>query len=245
MCGYFARYLLIACGQEEGGRAAVGLRAHDDQPRLRVAELVDAVRGHRAAGMDVGVDERGEPGRRLDGRIERNADLAKERKVGAESRGDDNAIDGFGDGNAAQRGIHQQAFARPPDALGGKRGKHAQSPGIDRPLVRLEDFARWAGHIAKVELKAPMDGRRRFRGAIAATSGNAVRLRLPPEANAGEATDVELAFDDISDAKLVLTDELLAEAKERAKPGALSEGSPWQGDDRDNESDDQGSNEDG
>ena len=131
------------------------------------------------------------------------------------------------------------------DPIPGSYTLEVSSPGIDRPLVRLEDFARWAGHIAKVELKAPMDGRRRFRGAIAATSGNAVRLRLPPEANAGEATDVELAFDDISDAKLVLTDELLAEAKQRAKPGALGEGSPWQGDDQDNESDDQGSNEDG
>jgi len=131
------------------------------------------------------------------------------------------------------------------DPIPGSYTLEVSSPGIDRPLVRLEDFERWAGHIAKVELKAPMDGRRRFRGAIAATSGNAVRLRLPPDANAGEATDVELAFDDISDAKLVLTDELLAEARERAKPGALSEGSPWQGDDRDNESDDQGSNEDG
>ena len=131
------------------------------------------------------------------------------------------------------------------DPIPGSYTLEVSSPGIDRPLVRLEDFERWAGHVAKVELKAPMDGRRRFRGAIAATSGNAVRLRLPPDANAGEATDVELAFDDISDAKLVLTDELLAEAKERAKPGALSEGSPWQGDDRDNESDDQGSNEDG
>ena len=131
------------------------------------------------------------------------------------------------------------------DPIPGSYTLEVSSPGIDRPLVRLEDFERWAGHIAKVELKAPMDGRRRFRGAIAATSGNAVRLRLAPDANAGEATDVELAFDDISDAKLVLTDELLAEARERAKPGALSEGSHWQGGEQDNESDDQRSNEDG
>jgi ribosome maturation factor RimP len=131
------------------------------------------------------------------------------------------------------------------DPIPGSYTLEVSSPGIDRPLVRLEDFERWAGHIAKVELKAPVDGRRRFRGAIAGTSGNAVTLRLPPDASAGEASDVELAFDVIADAKLVLTDELLAEAKERAKPGALSEGSPWQGGEQDNESDDQRSNEDG
>jgi ribosome maturation factor RimP len=118
------------------------------------------------------------------------------------------------------------------------------SPGIDRPLVRPEDFERWVGHIAKVELKAPVDGRRRFRGVIEGISGNAIRLTLP-DAGAAEATDVELPFDDVADAKLVLTDELLAVARERAKPGALSEGSTWQGDEQGNESDDERSNEDG
>jgi ribosome maturation factor RimP len=136
------------------------------------------------------------------------------------------------------------------------------SPGIDRPLVRLEDFERWTGHLARIELKAPLPSeagfgsRRRFRGVIDGVSGEAIKLALPPDGNLGEATQVELGFDDIADAKLVLTDELLALAKERAKQGALSQGSDWQGDeqavepvdetdDGDNESDDERSNEDG
>ena len=103
------------------------------------------------------------------------------------------------------------------------------SPGIDRPLVRLEDFERWVGHVARVELKAPLNGRRRFRGVIEGVSGTAVELALPPDAGAGDETTVALAFEDISDAKLVLTDELLAAARERARPGAVGEGSPWDG----------------
>jgi ribosome maturation factor RimP len=133
------------------------------------------------------------------------------------------------------------------DPIPGSYTLEVSSPGIDRPLVRLEDFARWVGHIAKVELKAPLNGRRRFRGAIAGVGGSAIRLSLPPETGAGEATDIELAFDDVSDAKLVLTDELLAIARERARPGPLSEGSLWQGDaaSQDNESEDQRSSKDG
>jgi ribosome maturation factor RimP len=132
------------------------------------------------------------------------------------------------------------------------------SPGIDRPLVRLEDFERWVGHLAKIELKAPqahhgLAGRRRFRGVIGATRDGVIRLKLPPEDSAGGGTEVELAFGDIADAKLVLTDELLALARNRAKsgagPGGLSQGSPWEGDEQGNEhanqSEDQRSNDDG
>ena len=136
------------------------------------------------------------------------------------------------------------------DPIPGSYTLEVSSPGIDRPLVRLEDFERWVGHLARLELKAPVDGRRRFRGVIGGISGNAVRLTLPSDGNAGDAADIELAFDDIADAKLVLTDELLALARERAKSGALGEGSPWQqadgqGGEQGNESDDERSNEDG
>jgi ribosome maturation factor RimP len=136
------------------------------------------------------------------------------------------------------------------DPIPGSYTLEVSSPGIDRPLVRLEDFERWAGHLARVELKAPVNGRRRFRGVIESASGNAITLTLPPDANAGDATSVELGFDDIADAKLVLTDELLAMARERARPGPLSEGSPWQqgddqGDEQGNESDDERSDKDG
>ena len=93
------------------------------------------------------------------------------------------------------------------------------SPGIDRPLVRPEDFARWTGHEAKVELARPLSGRKRFRGTIAGNDGGAVRLTLPPEKSGAEAVTVELPFADIGDARLVLTDALIEASR---KPAAAS-----------------------
>lgn len=80
------------------------------------------------------------------------------------------------------------------------------SPGVDRPLTRLKDFERWAGFDAKVELLEAVDGRRRFRGRLAGTDGDRVRLSL----DGGE--EIGFAFDTIAKAKLVMTDELLAAA---------------------------------
>ena len=77
------------------------------------------------------------------------------------------------------------------------------SPGIDRPLVRREDFARFAGFEAKIELNTPVDGRRRFRGRLLGVEGDRVRLLV-------DAAPVELPFAAVARAKLVLTDELLA-----------------------------------
>jgi ribosome maturation factor RimP len=131
------------------------------------------------------------------------------------------------------------------DPIQGSYNLEVSSPGIDRPLVRLEDFERWAGHLARIELKAPLapdqgfGSRRRFRGTIEAPEGDTIKLVLPPDGKPEEPTEVRLDFDNISDAKLVLTDELLALARERAKPGALSEGSEYE------EPDDERSNEDG
>src|SRR4029078_9836246 len=51
------------------------------------------------------------------------------------------------------------------------------SPGIDRPLVRKSDFERYAGHLAKIETAIPFEGRKRFRGLLAGTEGEAVRIR--------------------------------------------------------------------
>ena len=93
------------------------------------------------------------------------------------------------------------------------------SPGIDRPLVRPEDFARWTGHEAKIELARPLSGRKRFRGALDGIAGNTVRLTLPPEKSGAEAVTVELPFADIGDAKLVLTDALIEASR---KPAATS-----------------------
>ncbi len=77
------------------------------------------------------------------------------------------------------------------------------SPGIDRPLVRREDYERFSGHEAKVELATAIDGRRRFRGKLLGVEGDCVRLSLGTEV-------VELPLARIQRAKLVLTDELIA-----------------------------------
>ncbi|WP_421725453.1 ribosome maturation factor RimP [Bauldia sp.] len=91
------------------------------------------------------------------------------------------------------------------------------SPGIDRPLVRRGDFARWAGHVAKLELSRPMEGRKRFRGTLAGVEDDGTRLELTAPFN-GE-TSVMLPFADIEDAKLVLTDDLIRDSLGNQPPG--------------------------
>jgi ribosome maturation factor RimP len=83
------------------------------------------------------------------------------------------------------------------------------SPGIDRPLIRREDYERFQGHEAKLELTAPIEGRRRFRGKLLGIEADRVRLNLGAEV-------VELPLARIQRAKLVLTDELLAAQQRRA-----------------------------
>jgi ribosome maturation factor RimP len=83
------------------------------------------------------------------------------------------------------------------------------SPGIDRPLVRREDYERYRGYEAKLELAAPIEGRRRFRGRLVGVEADRVRLNLGAEV-------VELPLARIQRAKLVLTDELLAAQQRRA-----------------------------
>jgi ribosome maturation factor RimP len=85
------------------------------------------------------------------------------------------------------------------------------SPGIDRPLTRLEDFASFEGFEAKVELARMTEGRRRFRGILAGVDGDVVKLKQDD----GEIVSWRLHH--ISDARLVLTDELIAEDMRRAK----------------------------
>jgi ribosome maturation factor RimP len=79
------------------------------------------------------------------------------------------------------------------------------SPGIDRPLTRLKDFERYNGYEAKLETAELIDGRRRFKGVLAGVEEGEVLIEIP------EGT-VGLQFDWLTDAKLVLTDELIAES---------------------------------
>lgn len=90
------------------------------------------------------------------------------------------------------------------------------SPGIDRPLVRRSDFERYTGHLAKIEMAVAHQGRKRFRGLLAGVEGDAVRLHRD-DIPAGEDADALLVMEDISDARLVLTDELIAESMRRGK----------------------------
>ena len=90
------------------------------------------------------------------------------------------------------------------------------SPGIDRPLVRRSDFERYAGHLIKIEMAIAHQGRKRFRGTLGGVEGNAVRLTRD-EVPAGEDANVCLTMDEIGDARLVLTDELIAESMRRGK----------------------------
>lgn len=90
------------------------------------------------------------------------------------------------------------------------------SPGIDRPLVRRTDFERYAGHLVKIEMAVAHQGRKRFRGHLAGVEGDAVRLHRD-DIRGDEDADVLLVMEDISDARLVLTDELVAESMRRGK----------------------------
>jgi ribosome maturation factor RimP len=89
------------------------------------------------------------------------------------------------------------------------------SPGIDRPLVRPHDYQRFAGHIARVETRVPVEGRRRFSGRIAAATDSHVRLKLDETAADGGIPEIEIPIADIARAKLKLTDELIAAANGR------------------------------
>ncbi|MEM9146591.1 MAG: ribosome maturation factor RimP [Pseudomonadota bacterium] len=79
------------------------------------------------------------------------------------------------------------------------------SPGIDRPLTRPVDFDRWEGYEAKLETEDLIEGRRRFKGILAGTEGSEVLIEI-------EEGTIGLEFDWLADAKLVLTDELIAES---------------------------------
>jgi ribosome maturation factor RimP len=94
------------------------------------------------------------------------------------------------------------------------------SPGLDRPLVRRSDFQRHVGDVVKVELAAPLNGRRRFRGPLAGVDEAAARVFI--EDGPDGAVEVPLPFDDMTDAKLVLTDELITASLRRSKAASES-----------------------
>lgn len=90
------------------------------------------------------------------------------------------------------------------------------SPGIDRPLVRRSDFERYSGYLVKIDMAVAHEGRKRFRGTLGAVEGGRVHLHRD-DAKTGDAVDVLLTMEDIGEARLVLTDELIAESMRRGK----------------------------
>lgn len=96
------------------------------------------------------------------------------------------------------------------------------SPGIDRPLVRRSDFERFAGHLVKIEMDVAFEGRKRFRGILAGVDGDKTKLTLDSATEGKDASDVTLPIADMSEAKLVLTDELVSQAL-RAEKAAKRE----------------------
>jgi ribosome maturation factor RimP len=97
------------------------------------------------------------------------------------------------------------------------------SPGIDRPLVRASDFERFAGHQIKVEMAIAIDGRRRLRGTLLGAQGDAAQIRRD-DAAAGEAAEVLLPIAEMAEARLVLSDALIAESLRRGKAAARRPG---------------------
>jgi ribosome maturation factor RimP len=102
------------------------------------------------------------------------------------------------------------------DLIGGAYRLEVSSPGIDRPLVRRSDFDRYAGHVVKIEMSAAVTGRRRFRGVLLGVQGDAARMRRS-DAAPEEEEDVLLPIEDMAEARLVLTEELVAESLRRGK----------------------------
>lgn len=94
------------------------------------------------------------------------------------------------------------------DPIDGEYHLEISSPGIDRPLVRKRDFIAWAGHVAKVELSVPAAGRRRFRGTLDGLAGDNVQMILP-DVPADQDPVVQVPLTDLSEAKLIMTDELM------------------------------------
>lgn len=91
------------------------------------------------------------------------------------------------------------------DPIGGEYVLEVSSPGIDRPLTRMKDFERYEGYEVKIETAEAIDGRKRFKGVLAGVQDGEVLIEIPEGV-------IGLDFDLLADAKLVLTDELIAES---------------------------------
>ena len=99
------------------------------------------------------------------------------------------------------------------DPIPGTYTLEVSSPGIDRPLTRPKDYARWSGHLARVELFQPIDGQRRFKGVLLGLEDGTVKLRLD------DGKEAHLPLAAVIRAKLEMTERLIEEHR-RAQEGA-------------------------
>jgi ribosome maturation factor RimP len=102
------------------------------------------------------------------------------------------------------------------DPIEGDYALEVSSPGIDRPLTRLKDFEVWQGYEAKLETSQLIDGRKRFKGELRGVEDNEVLIEIPEGI-------IGLQFDWLDDAKLVLTDNLIADTLKARKDAGFDE----------------------
>jgi ribosome maturation factor RimP len=101
------------------------------------------------------------------------------------------------------------------DPIEGAYSLEVSSPGIDRPLTRPKDYERFAGFEAKLETRAPIDGRKRFKGKLLGLEAESVKIEV-------EGAALALPLEEIEKAKLVLTDELIAAHQANDEPETLN-----------------------
>lgn len=106
------------------------------------------------------------------------------------------------------------------DPISGRYHLEISSPGIDRPLVRKSDFTDWSGHLARIETSQLHDGRKKFRGRLVAADEQGITLEAE-QLTYGSEPVVQIPFEIISDARLILTDDLIRDALRKDKAARL------------------------
>ncbi len=115
------------------------------------------------------------------------------------------------------------------DVISAHYNLEVSSPGIDRPLVRATDFETWKGHEIKLEMAVAQAGRKRFKGELEGYADGEVRVFIENPEGGKEPLLIGVPFADIHEAKLVLTDELIADAQSKLKtdPNAVGDASDF------------------
>jgi ribosome maturation factor RimP len=110
------------------------------------------------------------------------------------------------------------------DVISSRYTLEVSSPGIDRPLVRAQDFEDWAEHEVKIEMAVPQAGRKRFRGVLEGYADGEVRLFIDNPEGGKDKLLIGVPFADIQDAHLVLTDELIEAARAKLPAKGYGDG---------------------